>query len=130
MNPPYSKNVSTEFGSRFLNLINKHYSSHSHTYFTSCSKIKVSCSCMPKMKNKINIHNKNIICPPKYIYCKNMKLYKKNTNDHLTQNVSPLLSDTIQVLHQTKKIQKQNSRAFNVRYGSYKIHIQYHKTPN
>ena len=65
-NPPYSKNVSTKVGNQFLKLINKHFPQY-HKFYKLFNKntVKISYSCMPKMENIINTHNKKIINPPK-----------------------------------------------------------------
>ena len=61
-NPPYSKNVSTNIGQRFLRLISKHFpkASKLHKIFNK-NTVKVSYSCMPNMATIIKSHN-NKIC--------------------------------------------------------------------
>ena len=61
-NPPFSKNVSTNEGKRFLNLIDYYFPLHHnlHKIFNR-SSIKVSYSCMPNMKDIINSHNQHIL---------------------------------------------------------------------
>ena len=65
-NAPYRNNVSTKVGNRFLKLISKHFPRHLKFYkLFNKNKVKVSYSCMPNIKNKINTHNSKIINPPK-----------------------------------------------------------------
>ena len=54
-NPPFSKNVSTNVGKRFLNLIDYNFPFHHilHKIFNRNS-VKVSKSCMPNMKGIIS----------------------------------------------------------------------------
>ena len=60
-NPPYSKNVATNVGKRFLNLIAKHFPADSklHKIFNR-NNVKVSYSCMPNMATIIKAHNATI----------------------------------------------------------------------
>ena len=57
-------NVSTNVGHYFLNLVNKHFPPH-HKLLKIFNRInmKISYSCMPNMKSKINIHNKAVTNP-------------------------------------------------------------------
>ena len=59
-NPPYSMNVATNIGRFFLNLIKKHFPPH-HEFskIFSRNNMKISYSCMPNMKSRINIHNES-----------------------------------------------------------------------
>jgi len=79
-NPPFSKNVSTKVGNHFLKLINKHFPRHHkfHKLFNK-NNVKVSYSCMPNMKNIINMHNKKIIHPPTKKRNKNLQLHKEKS---------------------------------------------------
>ena len=54
-------NVATNVGRHFLNLINKHFPRH-HTFLKIFNRnnMKISYSCMPNMKSRINIHNKKV----------------------------------------------------------------------
>ena len=57
-NPPFSANVKTNIGRKFLNLIDKHFppSSKLNKIFNR-NTVKVSYSCMPNMRSIINQHN-------------------------------------------------------------------------
>ena len=61
-NPPFSRNVKTNLAKQFLKLIPKHFPKHHkfHKLFNK-NNVKVSYSCMPNIKSKINQHNKKII---------------------------------------------------------------------
>ena len=64
-NPPYSKSVNTNIGKLFLRLINKHFRPmHKYRKIFNRNTIKISYSCMPKIKSKINTHNKKILNKP------------------------------------------------------------------
>ena len=54
-------NVATNVGCFFLNLINKHFPlQHKFSKMFNINNMKISYSCMPNMKSKINIHNKKV----------------------------------------------------------------------
>ena len=61
-NPPYNKSVTTNVGNFFLKLIDKHFPKH-HKYrqLFNRNTIKVSYSCLPNMKSKINQRNKRVL---------------------------------------------------------------------
>ena len=61
-NPPFSKNVKTKIAKLFLDLITKHFPRHHkfHKIFNR-NNVKVSYSCMPNIKSKINSHNHKIL---------------------------------------------------------------------
>ena len=61
-NPPYSKSVTTNVGSYFLKLLEKHFPKHNklHKIFNK-NTIKVSYSCLPNIKSGVNRHNKKIL---------------------------------------------------------------------
>ena len=60
-NPPYSKNVQTNVGKDFLNLIQKHFPPNHkfHSIFNK-NNVKVSYSCTENMASIIDKHNKKI----------------------------------------------------------------------
>ena len=60
-NPPYNMNVATNVGYYFSNLVNKHFPPHlKFSKIFNRNNIKISYSCMPNMKSRINIHNKTV----------------------------------------------------------------------
>ena len=61
-NPPYSKSVKTNVGKRFLNLLDKHFPPHNKLRkIFNRNTLKVSYSCLPSIKAKINQHNKKLL---------------------------------------------------------------------
>ena len=60
-NPPFSSNVKTNVGKKFLSLLRKHFppSSELHKLFNT-KKVKLSYSCCPNMKTIISSHNAKI----------------------------------------------------------------------
>ena len=61
-NPPYSKNVKTNIGQRFLQLIDKHFppSNKLHKIFNR-HNVRISYSCLDNMSSFINRHNRKIL---------------------------------------------------------------------
>ena len=58
-NPPFSKNVATNIGATFLKLIPKHFPQRSKLHkILNKNTLKISYSCMPKMKTIVRAHNK------------------------------------------------------------------------
>lgn len=63
-NPPYSMNVRTNVGGRFLSLIEKHFPRGSKlSKIFNKNNIKVSYSCMPNMASILKGHNKKLLQP-------------------------------------------------------------------
>ena len=61
-NPPYSKTVKTKIGKFFLKLIKKHFpKEHKFHKIFNRNTLKLSYSCMPNIKTKINAHNREIL---------------------------------------------------------------------
>lgn len=61
-NPPFSNNVETNIGRRFLNLIEKHFPrNHRFHKLFNRNNVKVSYSCMPNVENIIKSHNKKLL---------------------------------------------------------------------
>ena len=63
-NPPYSKNVKTNIGKTFLQLLSKHFPKdhHMHKIFNR-NTVKISYSCMRNIGSILSSHNKNILKP-------------------------------------------------------------------
>ena len=63
-NPPFNNNTSTNIGRVFLNLVKKHFP-RQHKFYKIFNKnnVKVSYSCIPNVKSKIDAHNKWILAP-------------------------------------------------------------------
>ena len=61
-NPPFSQNVETNIGRKFLSLIDKHFPKNNtyHKLFNR-NNLKISYSCMPNIGQVIKNHNKSIM---------------------------------------------------------------------
>ena len=71
-NPPFSKNVSTNIGQRFLSLINRcFHKDHSLRKIFNKNKVKISYSCMPNIKQTIDNQNKQ-----------KLRLFNNNTTEN------------------------------------------------
>ena len=63
-NPPYSKNVKTNIGRTFLQLLVKHFPKHHHMHkIFNKNTVKISYSCMRNIDSILSTHNKNILKP-------------------------------------------------------------------
>ena len=61
-NPPFSKNVVTNIGRKFLNLLTTHFpKNHRYHKIFNRNNIKISYSCMNNMESKIKSHNRKIL---------------------------------------------------------------------
>ena len=61
-NPPFSKNVRTNIGAKFLRLIDKCFpKQHGLRKIMNRNSIKISYKCMPNFKVEINRHNKKVM---------------------------------------------------------------------
>ena len=61
-NPPFSNNVKTNIGKRFLTLLRKHFPPSSDFYkLFNTKKVKLSYSCCPSMKSIITSHNTKLL---------------------------------------------------------------------
>ena len=67
-NPPYSKSVKNNVGRIFIKLTSKHFPpNHKFLKIFNKNTIKISYSCMPNIRAKINSHKKKKILQPKPI---------------------------------------------------------------
>ena len=61
-NPPFSKNVATNVGRKFRNIVNKcSQSGHPLKKIFNKNTLKISYSCMPNLERRIDAHNKSIL---------------------------------------------------------------------
>ena len=60
-NPPFSQSVKTNIGSKFLNLIDKHFKNTPLQKFFNRKTIRISYSCLPNLGSIISGHNKRIL---------------------------------------------------------------------
>ena len=100
-NPPFSKNVRTNVGKYFLNLVKKHFpKQHIYHKLFNRNNLKISYSCTPNMNKTINAHNKNITkekpAPTKSCNCTKRNECPLNNNCLKTNIVykTTLTSDT------------------------------------
>ena len=90
-NPPFSQNVKTNIGKKFLKLVSKHFP-RSHTLHKIFNKntVKISYSSMRNMASIISSHNKKVISPAE-LPTRTCNCNDKNKcpldNKCLTQNV-------------------------------------------
>ena len=63
-NPPFSNNVSTNVGKKFLRLLDKHFP-HNHKFYPILNRnwVKISYSCMPNMASITKSHNAKLMKP-------------------------------------------------------------------
>ena len=59
-NPPFSLNVKTNIGRRFLLLLKKHFTQHKYSKIFNPNSIKLSYSCMPNIGKTIRTHNRKV----------------------------------------------------------------------
>ena len=60
-NPPFSMNVKTNIGKRFITIMKKHFPPKSELYkIFNQKKVKMSYSCLPNMQNIISAHNSKV----------------------------------------------------------------------
>jgi len=79
-NPPFSKNVKTNIGKTFLNLLKKHFPPQNKFYkLFNKNTVKISYSCMQNMKQIINSHNKKILSPKVNTNQRTCNCINKNT---------------------------------------------------
>ena len=63
-NPPFSSNVKSDVGQKFLRLLDRHFPpEHRYAGMFNRTKVKISYSCMPNMATLIKSHNKTILNP-------------------------------------------------------------------
>ena len=87
-NPPYSKNVKTNIGKTFLQLLSKHFPEdhQMHKIFNKNTlKVSYSCSCMNNVSSILSTHNKNILNPKQTSFSCNCR--NKDNCECLTPNI-------------------------------------------
>ena len=134
-NPPYSKDVKTNIGRTFLNLIDRHFpASNKLSKIFNRNTIKLSHSCMDNMRSIINKHNG----------CTLQKINSRNTNSEETscncqyEDCCPLQVHclTVNLIYQakvktsdnatTKKYIGMSANPFKSHFNNHKI-IPWHK---
>ena len=91
LNPRYCKSLKTNIGKYFFRLLNKHFPpGHKLHNIFNRNTLKLSYSCMPNRKAKIDGHNKKMlenIPPPKTKLCNCLKENSPMRGVCLTENV-------------------------------------------
>ena len=113
-NPPFSKNVSTNIGHRFLALVDNHFPrDHKLRKIFNRNTIKISYSCMNNTKQIIDNHNKRILNPSG-----NTSVPADNTKNNKTcncrqKNACPLNGNCLQssVVYQATVTRNDNNTA-------------------
>ena len=113
-NPPFSKNVSTNIGHKFLSLIDKHFpKDHSLRKIFNRNTIKISYSCMNNTKQVIDNHNKRILHSSLSPYTKDNKddTETNKTCNCRQKNNCPLDGNCLQssVVYQATVTRKDNN---------------------
>ena len=91
-NPPFSINVKTNIGEKFLKLINKCFpKSHPLSKIINRNTIKVSYKCMPNFKSKIARHNQKLL--------NNQEEQNTNHGCNCTNEPCPLETENCQSHH-------------------------------
>ena len=123
--PPFRKNVRSNIGHDFLNLIDKHFpkSSRFHKIF-SRNTIKVSYSCMQNVNNIIFNHNRRLLgrkkktTADKNCNCRN-KEYCPLDNQCLTTNVIKIAEIKDNVCGDTKEYIGNTAEIVKKRYANH-----------
>ncbi|KAL9959196.1 hypothetical protein ACROYT_G036291 [Oculina patagonica] len=96
-NPPFSKNVSTNIGHRFLTLVDKHFpKDHKLRKIFNRNTIKISYSCMNNTKQIIDNHNKRILHSSKHNFDPKDNTINKKSCNCRQKNSCPLNGNCLQ----------------------------------
>ena len=142
-NPPFSKNVSTNIGHRFLALVDNHFPrDHKLRKIFNRNTIKISYSCMNNTKQIIDNHNKRILNSSG-----NTSVPADNTKNNKTcncrqMNACPLNGNCLQssVVYQATVTRNDNNTAetyigltendFKTRYGNHTASFRHTRLRN
>ena len=142
-NPPFSKNVSTNIGHKFLNLVDKHFPKDNKLRkILNRNTIKISYSCMNNTKQIIDSHTKRILKSSQCIdQTKTTPTTSKNCNCR-QKNACPLNRHYLQtsVIYQASVTRKDNNTTetytglteneFKVRYRNLHATFRHSKDRN
>ena len=113
-NPPFSKNVSTNIGHRFLALVDKHFpKDHKLHKIANRNTIKISYSCMNNTKRIIDNHNKRILTSSQANDAVTTAATEVNKTCNCRQkNACPLAGNCLQpcVIYQAAVTRKDNNK--------------------
>ena len=143
-NPPFSKNVSTNIGHRFLALVDKHFpKDHKLHKIFNRNTIKISYSCMNNTKQIIDNHNKRILTSAQAKDTAASATTEVNKNCNCRQkNACPLAGNCLQssVIYQATVTRKDNNKkdtyigltenAFKTRYRNHTASLRHAKHRN
>ena len=123
-NPPFSKNVCTNIGKFFLNLIGKHFpKENKYNKIFNKNNLKISYSCMKNIKSIINTHNKSILHKTENI-TKTCNCIKKDNcpldNECLQTNIVYEATITSSTPNQEKIYFGLCETTFKLRYANHK----------
>ena len=110
-NPPFSKNVSTNIGRKFLGLIDKHFAKDNKLRkIFNRNTIKISYSCMNNTKQIIDNHNKRILKSSEHNDTPTSKTKDNKTCNCRQKDACPLDGNCLQpsVIYQATVTNKDN----------------------
>ena len=120
-NPPYSQNVQTNIGAKFLGLIDKHFKNNPLGKYFNRKNVKVSYSCLPNVENIIAAHNKRLLNDEKKtngINCNCRETKNCPLNKNCCQN-SVVYKAQLQTKHGTSTYIGQAGQSFKERYNNH-----------
>ena len=143
-NPPFSKNVSTNIGHRFLALVDKHFpKDHKLHKIANRNTIKISYSCMNSTKRIIDNHNKRILTSSQANDAVTTAATEVNKTFNCRQkNACPLAGNCLQpcVIYQAAVTRKDNNKkdtyigltenTFKTRYRNHTTSFRHAKLRN
>ena len=143
-NPPFSKNVSTNIGHRFLALVDKHFpKDHKLHKIANRNTIKISYSCMNSTKRIIDNHNKRILTSSQANDAVTTAATEVNKTCNCRQkNACPLAGNCLQpcVIYQAAVTRKDNNKkdtyigltenTFKTRYRNHTASFRHAKLRN
>ena len=120
-NPPFSQNVQTNIGAKFLGLIDKHFKNTQYEKYFNRKNVKVSYSCLPNVENIIAAHNKRLLNTEKNTEtascnCRGAKTCPLNKN--CCQN-SVIYKATLETKNDTATYIGQAGQSFKERYNNH-----------
>ena len=122
-NPPYSSNVKSNIGKRFLTLIDQHFPKH-HPLHKICNRntLKLSYSCMDNMAKITKAHNNKIINNDKSTYqdkC-NCRIKEECPLPDKCNTKNVVYEATVLTANEEKTYIGLTSNTFKTRYASHK----------
>ena len=128
-NPPFSKNVKTNLGGKFLTLIRKHFPKGSELYkLFYTKKVKLAYSCCPSMKQIISTHNNKILQEEQNIYDEQGGCNCEGGVEHCPLNGNCLIENvvykaTVNSQEGLKEYIGQTMNSFKTRFSNHKSYF-------